>query len=224
MSITERIMSLDASLVPIKEGADTSFNHAGVGVSTGELLYALVRILKPITLLETGTNVGISASYIAMGLMDNHKNDGIIGKLITIERLDSVAKEAQERFNKLNLSRYIDLRIASVEDVLSDNELGFVLLDSEPKTRLAEFLQFYDEILPGAIIVIHDMCSGIGMDAEWGLFPPKMADAIYNHELRRFHFETPRGITLFQKQFDDKDDVILPKQPFWKNVFRRNIH
>jgi len=37
----------------------------------GELLYAVVRSIKPSVCVETGTHKGLSASYIAQALKDN---------------------------------------------------------------------------------------------------------------------------------------------------------
>lgn len=63
----------------------------------GEMLFHLVRRRRPTHVLEMGTCVGMSASYIAAALeLNGH------GRLVTIEGASSVAAVARETFKRLN--------------------------------------------------------------------------------------------------------------------------
>ena len=48
------------------------FNTGGIECEVGELLYGLVRALKPKHILETGTYHGLSSTYMALGLKEIH--------------------------------------------------------------------------------------------------------------------------------------------------------
>ena len=56
------------------------FNSGGVEVEVAELLYSLVRSIKPNRIVETGTHLGISSLYMALAARENNK-----GKVITYE-------------------------------------------------------------------------------------------------------------------------------------------
>ena len=61
----------------------------------GHLLFMMVRYFKANSILELGTSLGITTAYLASA----HQNT----KVTTIEGSESIAKIAQENFNKLHL-------------------------------------------------------------------------------------------------------------------------
>lgn len=69
-----------------------------------ELLFHLVRKRRPEHVLEMGTCVGMSASYIAAALTANAR-----GKLVTIEGASSVAELARETFRQLGYSKQVEV-------------------------------------------------------------------------------------------------------------------
>jgi predicted O-methyltransferase YrrM len=208
-SITERLVSLDPSLVIHNEGSwsgttshYSAFNDAGVECEVGEFLYALTRLIKPNNVLETGTHKGIGASYIGMGLQDNG-----FGKLDTIEFLEPNFKEAVARIIKLGLKDKVQCHFGDVKEFRAPTNYQLILLDTEPQTRFAELVKFYPKLDEGGFIFIHDLHRHMGQTPNsehgfawpWGLVDKNMQRWVRQSKLRPFHFSTPRGLTGFYK-------------------------
>lgn len=214
MNITQRLQELDQTLVLHNEGhwdkpldrtmpGYTSFNDAGVETETGEFLYAMVRVLKPKHVLETGTHWGVGASYMGQALKDNHE-----GHLDTVEFLPEIHKRAQERMNQLELTDYVTCHfgdVAKFEPAMGVN-YQLILLDTEPQTRFAELIRFYDRLEEGGYVFIHDLHRHMhqienehGFAWPYGKLPEAIKQWVQSGQLRPFHFSTPRGLTGFYK-------------------------
>src|ERR1700678_1735469 len=118
MSVTVQMLQLDPDkyLVPFGNQGEYQFqsrnqriidvqNPTGISAGECELLYGLIRLCKPKVCVEGGTNIGCSATAIALALYDND-NDG---SLTTIEHNGTVAMLA-----KGLLSQYTNVTV--VED------------------------------------------------------------------------------------------------------------
>jgi len=179
-----------------------SFNSGGVECEIGEFLFAMVRVLKPEYVLETGTHEGIGASYMALGCKENG-----FGEVHTIEFLPENHLKSKNRFKKLALDKYVVSSLMDVADYEPEFEYGMILLDTEPQTRFAELLQFYKSLKPGGYLFIHDLHRHMhqidnqehGFAWPYGRIPEAMNTLIINGSLRPFHFPTPRGMTGFYK-------------------------
>lgn len=219
MNITQRLLELDPTLTrhnegfwhepydPSKQGY-SSFNDAGIEIETGEFLYAMVRLLKPDRVLETGTHWGIGAAYMGMALKDNN-----FGELTTIEFLPEIYKKACLRFEQLGLStrgndkQWVNPLLMDVAKYETTDKYKLILLDTEPQTRFAELLQFYDNLEPGGFVFIHDLHQHMhqidneehGFAWPYGKLPKEIIELVRSKKLRPFHFETPRGLTGFYK-------------------------
>lgn len=220
MTITDKLLELDPTLEKYNEGnwmepytkaLDTfaSFNDAGLECETGEFLYSLVRLLKPHNVLETGTHVGVGASYMGMGLKDNGK-----GHLDTYEFLYPLAGQAQERINKMGLNDYVTIGIQDVRTIKTDKEYQLILLDTEPQTRFAELEKFFPNLAKGGFVFIHDLHRHMGQVNQnpdhpnepfwpYGPVPEYFKELVRGYKLRPFHFTTPRGLTGFYKTADE---------------------
>lgn len=213
MNITERLQQLDPTLVLHNEGCwnvpfnpempgYTSFNDAGVETEVGEFLYAMVRILKPEYVLETGTHWGISTVYMGQALMDNK-----IGKLDTIEFIPENYKKAEQRIIKLSLGVVVNMFLMDVAKFEPSFNYEFIFLDTEPQTRFAELIKFEPFLQPGGFIFIHDLHRHMhqieniehGFAWPFGKVPQEIINLVKNDKLRPFHFGTPRGLTGFYK-------------------------
>jgi len=233
MSITNKLIELDPTLVRHNEGHwDTpfhatlpgfsSFNDAGVECETGEFLYSMTRILKPHRVLETGTHVGVGASYIGMALKDNNTPDGLRAKLDTIEFLPEINKRAVERLRTLNLLEYVTPHLMDVMKFVPSESYGLILLDTEPQTRFAELIRFYPYLEEGGFVFIHDLhrhCHQINATRfnsdhpnapywPYGEMPQEIKSWVKTGELVPFHFSTPRGLTGFYKK--SRNDYFQP--------------
>ena len=219
MTITQRLMELDPTLVEFTEGhwndvdADkmpgdfSSFNDAGLECETGEFMYAMIRLLKPDRVLETGTHVGVGASYMGMALKDNGK-----GHLDTIEFLPELHYKALQRlYGAMKLGVIITNHYGDAAKFDPGNKMyEFILLDTEPQIRFAELIKFFPYLLPGGFVFIHDLhrhMAQVGQNPDhpneplwpWGPLPQQIKDWVKDGQLRPFHFSTPRGLTGFYK-------------------------
>lgn len=204
MTATEKLMELDPtkSIVPFGDGTNHQFSHTDlqhVGDPTGiaceevDYLYGLVRIVRPRVCLETGCNVGISASAIGLALKDNG-----YGKLYTIEHDSTVAQLAKDKLAKMGLSEQVEVICAKIENVEIKETFDFLWLDSELRLRFGELLRFYPQMNPGAIACIHDLW---GLDfKEFGGLPEELANLLRMGFLRCLTFNTPHGVSVFQRR------------------------
>jgi hypothetical protein len=172
------------------------FNTGGVEIEVGEFLYGLVRLIKPNIILETGTYVGIATSYMALALKQNQK-----GKIITIEAHQTSFDASRMVFQALNIQDYIESIIGRVEDFNFTDQADMLFLDTEPNTRFKELERFWGNLLPGAIIGIHDLKKDMGQESglDWGEPSGRIKQLIVNHELQSIHFDNPRGLYIGQK-------------------------
>ena len=219
MNITKRLLEKDPSLKLFNEGnwsddydfkkpGYTSFNDAGVEVEVGEFLYAIVRVLKPDHVLETGTHWGIGASYMGQALKDNGG-----GQLDTIEFLGHIYKKAVERIVQLELENHVACHLTDARLFTPENgtRYGLILLDTEPQTRFEEFVRYFDYLLDGGYIFIHDLHRHMhqieteGHEFAWpfGKIPSVIKQWVERDLIRPFHFPTPRGLTGFYKPRED---------------------
>lgn len=211
MSVTNRLLKLDGILKQHNEGEwggvgtdlkYSAFNDAGLECETGEFMYAMVRILKPDNVLETGTHWGVGASYMGMGLLDNG-----FGHLDTIEFIPEIHDVAKARIARLGLQNYVTCHFGDVARFEPSCDYKFILLDTEPQTRFAELIKFYPRLLPGGFVFLHDLHQHMhqvpndehGFAWPWGPIPEQIKEWVKTGALRPIHFETPRGLTGFYK-------------------------
>ena len=201
-------MRIDLGLPVVDEGTwngvETdykAYNSGGVEVSVGEFLYGMVRVLKPMRILETGTHQGISATYMGMALRDNG-----FGKLVTIENVPENVNKANELFNQHKLGKFIDIHIADVRTVELENNFEMLFLDSEPQYRFNELVRFYPHLMRGGFAFIHDLhrhLSQEGNNMPFGKIPDEIDDWVAEYKVAVFNFPTPRGFTGFYKTHGD---------------------
>ncbi len=136
----------------------------------GLLLFKLIREFRPMTCLELGTCVGISASYQTAALELNNK-----GILLTLEGSDSLAEIARKTFNKLGLERSTVIS-GRFQDTLKDAidksaNIDFVFIDGHHDEQAT--IKYFNEILPclsnRAILVFDDISWSKGMRRAWNM-------------------------------------------------------
>lgn len=214
MDITEKLLQEDGIFQLHNEGAwdkpfdptlptYASFNDAGIEVETGEFLYAFARILKPDNILETGTHWGVGASYMGSALKKNNK-----GHLDTIEFLPEIRAQAEARIKRLGLENVVTCHFGDATSFdPGEKKYKLILLDTEPQTRFAEAVKFYEALEPGGFMFIHDLHQHMhqvpneehGFAWPYGPIPWGLRELVLADKLRPFHIETPRGLTGFYK-------------------------
>lgn len=208
-NITEYLQQVDHTLTFHNEGEwsntiseYSAFNSGGVECEVGEFLYSLIRMMKPSNVLETGTHMGVGASYMGMALKHNFK-----GHLDTYEYLDTIYNTAVLRMKIMDLEKYVTCHFGDVSELKLDKQYQLILLDTEPQTRFAEFMKFYPNLDEGGIIFIHDLgrelqqkeIPNLGFAWPYGPLPEPMKELMKKGEIRPFHFDTPRGLSGFYR-------------------------
>jgi predicted O-methyltransferase YrrM len=164
----------------------------------GQLLFRIVNRDQPKHLMELGTSLGISGSYLAAANPN--------GTLITLEGSASIAGIAAETFHNLNLQNIRQV-IGNFEDslpeVLRTNpapDLVFIDGNHRKEPVLNYFGQFLKNRAPGALFIIHDIHWSREMEEAW--------QTICDHP------EVMMSIDLFSAGFIFFNDVFRVKQHF----------
>ena len=129
--------------------------NMAVELEIGELLYALVRAVKPETIIETGSHKGYSTLVIAQALAENNA-----GHLHTIDIEDFGAYEACRKFE---LSDRVTFVKARSEDAIKElvqkmPKIDLLWLDSDHSmpTVFGEIEAASPSLKPGSYIAFHD--------------------------------------------------------------------
>lgn len=175
-------------------GAYSMVDSGGIEHEVGDFLYGLTRLFKPKRCLTTGTRFGISDAYVALALEHNGS-----GELVTVEINPYSSGKAVELFESLGVSDRVTAVVGDALDVAVDGRFQIAFLDTEHRTRFAEFAEFYEQIDSGGVIAIHDLKRDCP-ESVWGEIPKTVVDALRSGELAKAHFPNPRGLTLFYKR------------------------
>ena len=155
------------------------------------VLYAIAKHLKCIYILELGTSLGISTSYLANSNKDIN--------LVTMEGNLAIAREARKVFENVGLEK-IKLVEGNIDHTLSEalahfNKLDFVFIDANHKKEPC--LRYFSEIMPKCgnetVIVLDDIHWSDEMEEAW--------EHVQKHERVRvtvdlFHF----GLVFFRSE------------------------
>lgn len=121
----------------------------------GELLYALVRGIKPKFCIETGTHKGLSTHYIAQALEDNKE-----GHVVTCDPIDW---NQPGIFSQSPLNHRITYKKLRGKDLFSDDSIkapvvDFLFIDGYhgKKDVIEEIEYFFPYLTKNAIVVFHD--------------------------------------------------------------------
>ena len=154
-----------------------------------EFLRCLVRTVKPQTIVETGTFMGISSLWIAEGLKANG-----FGKIITCEYDPKVSAKARERFADSGLTEWIDFRNESSLELKVSGTIDLLFSDSDPPLREQEVRRFLPQMNPNGLILMHDASSHLKTVREAAV---KMEqEGLISVVL----MPTPRGLVVAQKR------------------------
>jgi predicted O-methyltransferase YrrM len=189
----------------------TMFNTSGVECEVGELLWALVRVMKPDWVLETGTSYGVSAAYLSAGLRDNGH-----GRLVTLDATPAYQEKARGLCGLLGTLGRIEFVVSDSRDYdPGEQAFDILFLDTEPPYRWGELVRFWKNLRPGGLAILHDLHPHMnqngqfmqptaehprGMrDPPWGTIPDAVRGLVEGGDLQSLHLTTPRGLYLGQK-------------------------
>jgi predicted O-methyltransferase YrrM len=168
----------------------------------GQLLYRIVKRYQPSTVLELGTSVGITTSYLA----DAHP----LSKVITLEGAPAIAAIARKNFQQLNLSNIqliegnFDHTLPSVIGQLSSGNLFLAFIDGNH--RFEPTISYFKQLL-----TIHDTDSiFIFDDIHWSPEMEKAWDTIKSDPAVRCSIDLFFiGIVFFRKEFKEKQNFVI---------------
>ncbi len=214
MNITDYLVEKSNGLLTLSpENTDvrySKFNTGSTEAEIGEYLYAMVRIIKPKTIFESGTFYGVSSAYMGQALKDNYMQSSIKGELCTCEISVENQEIAKKLWKQLDIENYIVSKLLPSLKLVNFADFEMIFLDSEPEIRFKELVKFYPYLVPGGYIFIHDLpptfCQGnVNLDhpdfKSWpfGEVPNEMKNWLHNDDLRVFSFPSPRGFVGFYK-------------------------
>ncbi len=161
----------------------------------GQLLHRMVKYYAPETILELGTSLGITASYLSLGKPAS--------RVITMEGSPAIASAAAENFKKLQLQN-IEIVEGNFDDTLAPliqnlSTIGFAFLDGNH--RMQPTIQYFNTILNkinnNSIIVIDDIHWSGDMEQAWQI--------IKNHVSVKCSVDLFFiGIIFFREEFYEK--------------------
>ena len=173
--------------------------HTSVSRKYGRLLFRLARNLRPVSILELGTSLGISSAYLASGSPES--------KVTTIEGCEETAALARKNFEFLRLD---NVRVISerFEDVLSYllpeiGVLGMAFFDGNHRKEAT--LRYFNQCLP----FIQDESVFIFDDIHWSEEMELAWEEICEHESVKVTVDLFRMGLVFFREGLSKEDFIL---------------
>jgi predicted O-methyltransferase YrrM len=166
----------------------------------GQLLFRMVKEYKPQTILELGTSLGITTSYLATANPD--------ANVTTIEGAKEVAVIAEENFRTLNLQN-IELIKRNFDDSLSSviyylPSIDFVFIDGNHRREPTEryFRQLLTKTNNNSILIFDDIHWSKEMEPAW--------ETIRCHEAVRCSIDLFFvGIIFFRQEFKEKQHFVI---------------
>jgi predicted O-methyltransferase YrrM len=166
----------------------------------GQLLYRVAAYYKPHYILELGTSVGLTSSYLALA------NEQAI--VTTVEGSPAIAELARENFKQLELSS-IALYNRPFDECLPriiqhHPHLDFVFIDGNH--RMEPTLSYFNSLLPAmherSVIVFDDIHWSRDMEQAW--------ESVKNHPQVMLTIDLFFiGLVFFRKEFKVKQDFTI---------------
>lgn len=153
-----------------------------------EFLYGIVRLLKPLCIVETGCYLGDATIAIAKALKQNK-----YGKLYSCDIDMGLVIKVNDRLKDEGLIDYAEVRTESGNELIKRiKDIDFAFIDSGGEKGVRE--QEVNELIP--------LLKSFKMFAMHDTAPHKkhISAVAENVNLPKVYFNTPRGLTLFMKK------------------------
>lgn len=169
-----------------------NWRYPGMAKAEGEILYLITRLLKPEVIIEAGTWMGTSTSYLAKGCFDNKK-----GKVITVDIKEDVGYAIPEE-----LLPYIEFHKQSdIRDIIPkicNKELKVDMFFHDSLNSSEVILCEIEQILPfinkDGLIIAHDVFN-------YNDPPGKNVAYFLNNikdEIKCYFFKTEKGLGVIK--------------------------
>ena len=159
-------MGAGSKTLPVKQRTVSSIANSSLKQKKfGQLLFRMVDYYKPKTILELGTSLGITSSYLAAAKPD--------AEVITLEGANEVANIASKGFKELDLKN-IELVEGNFDDTLDAvigqlNSIDFSFIDGNH--RYEPTINYFNKILSSShtssIIILDDIHWSKEMENAW---------------------------------------------------------
>jgi predicted O-methyltransferase YrrM len=125
-----------------------------ISADAGRLLYALVRAIRPQTVVEFGTSFGISTIYLAAAVTDNGT-----GQVITTELSSKKAAAARANLEEAGVAGPVRVLEGDALQTLAgvSGPVGLVLLDGWKNLCLPVLRLLEPVLAPGALVAADDI-------------------------------------------------------------------
>ncbi len=161
----------------------------------GQLLYRMVKFYQPSTILELGTSLCITTSYLSLAKPD--------AKVITMEGSKEIAKVAQTNFRNLEI-RNVEIIEGNFDNTLSPvlsnlSSVDLVFVDGNHRQEPTEryFREMLSKIKNDSILIFDDIHWSKEMENTW--------KTIKNNKTVTCTIDLFFiGIVLFRKEFKEK--------------------
>src|SRR4030095_837933 len=166
----------------------------------GQLLFRMVKYYKPKTILELGTSLGITTSYLSLAKPD--------ARLITMEGSKEIAEVAKRNFRNLE-TRNIEITEGNFDNTLSSVVHGLSTVDlafidgnhsQEPTERY--FKELLAKTSNDSILVFDDIHWSSEMEASWATIKN---NAAVTCSIDLFFI----GIIFFRQEFKEKQHFVI---------------
>ncbi|HMK20602.1 MAG TPA: class I SAM-dependent methyltransferase [Chitinophagaceae bacterium] len=166
----------------------------------GQLLFRMIKHYQPATILELGTSLGITTSYLLLAKPD--------GRLITMEGSKEISQVAKQNFQSLELKN-IEFVEGNFDNTLSYvirglSTVDFAFIDGNHRKEPTE--TYFKELLAktnnDSILVFDDIHWSSEMEAAWETIKK---DAAVTCSIDLFFI----GIVFFRKEFKEKQDFVI---------------
>jgi len=130
-----------------------------------QLIFRIVHHYKPNSILELGTSLGITTSYLAFANPD--------AKIITMEGAPEIAAKAKNNFNRLNLTNVkiiegnFDETLSTVNSQLSTVDFAFIDGNHRKEPTLNYFQQLLNKATESSIFIFDDIHWSEKMEEAW---------------------------------------------------------
>lgn len=166
----------------------------------GQLLFRMIQYYSPDNVLELGTSLGITTSYLASAKPES--------KITTMEGAGEIADVASQNFRKLGLENVALIR-GNFDDTLPGTieqlpKIDFAFIDGNH--RLAPTLRYFEQILGKAhndtLLVFDDIHWSSEMEEAWKII---RAHPSVRCTIDLFFI----GIVIFRREFQEKQHFTI---------------
>jgi predicted O-methyltransferase YrrM len=147
----------------------------------GRLLFRLAHFYRAQQIIELGSSLGISASYLASADAGS--------RVITLEGSPAIANVAAKTFKKLGLKNIV-LETGRFEETIgkviaANPKADLIFLDGNHRKKpvLEYFEHFLENIKPASLVVVHDIHWSPEMEEAWSIIRNHPGVKMHRHQL-----------------------------------------